>query len=101
MKYRLTRGPIYTERLPRRNIFFSQVIKPFVCSSVHKKHGRQAVMALSDLRVFVAAVGEEAIHSLFDNLDFYGLSCFHWSQSTSPGRRSNSFSKLFLVISLT
>jgi hypothetical protein len=22
-------------------------------------------------------MGEEAIHSLFDHLDFYGLSCFH------------------------
>ena len=77
MKYRLTRGPIYTESLPRRNIFFSQVIKALVSSNVHEKHGRQAVMALSDLRVFVAAVGEEAVHSLFDYLNLYGLSRFH------------------------
>jgi hypothetical protein len=34
-------------------------------------------MALADLRVFVPAVGEEAIHSVFDHLDLYGLSRFH------------------------
>jgi hypothetical protein len=34
-------------------------------------------MTLSDLRVFVAALGEEAVYTLFDDLDLYGLSCFH------------------------
>jgi len=94
-------NPLYAERHARRNIFFPQIVETFVSSSFHHQHGRQAVMAFANLRVFVAAMGEEAIHSLFDHLDFYGLSCFHWSQSTSPGRRSNNFSKLFLVISLT
>ena len=77
VKYRLASGPIYSERLPRCNIFFSQIIETLVGSNVHQQDGRQAVMALSDLRVFVAAVGEEAIHSLFDHLDLDCLSCFH------------------------
>jgi hypothetical protein len=77
MEYWFAVNPLYAERHARRNIFFPQIVKTFVGSSVHEKHGRQAVMALSDLRVFVAAVGEEAIHSLFDYLDLYGLSCFH------------------------
>ena len=41
-------------------------------------------MAFADLRVFVAAMGEEAIHSLFDYLDFYGLSCFHLEPIYQP-----------------
>ena len=69
--------PLYTERQARRNIFFSQVIKSPVGSNFHQKYGRQAVMTLSDLRVLVSALGEEAIHSLFDYLNLYGLSCFH------------------------
>jgi hypothetical protein len=77
VKYRLATGPIYSERKPRCNIFFSQVIKSPVGSNFHQKYGRQAVMTLSDLRVFVAALGEEAVYTLFDDLDLYGLSCFH------------------------
>jgi hypothetical protein len=34
-------------------------------------------MPLADISVFVAALGEEAVYTLFDDLDLYGLSCFH------------------------
>jgi hypothetical protein len=77
MEYWFAVNPLYTERYARCNIFFPQIVETFVGSNLHHKHGRQAVMALADLRVFVPAVGEEAVHSLFDYLDFYGLSCFH------------------------
>ena len=70
-------NPLYTERQARRNIFFSQIMKPLVGSNVHQEYGCQAVMAFADLRVFVAAIGEEAVYSLFDHLDLDCLSCFH------------------------
>lgn len=77
MKYWFAVNPLYTKRHARSDIFLPQIMKPFVSSNVHEKHGRQAVMAFADLRVFVAAMGEEAIHSLFDHLDLDCLSCFH------------------------
>lgn len=99
MKYRLASGPIYPERLPRCNIFFSQVIETLVGSNVHQQDGRQAVMALSDLRVLVAAIGEEAIHSLFDYLNLYGLSCFHLGPIYQPPRDLQGFFRFILFIS--
>ena len=77
MEHRLVVNPLYTERQARCNIFLPQIVKPFVSSNVHQEHSRQAVMAFADLGVFVAAMGEEAIHSLFDHLDLDCLSCFH------------------------
>jgi hypothetical protein len=73
----LAAGPIYSESQARRNIFFSQIIETPVGSDFHEKHGRQTVMPLADISVFVAALGEEAVYTLFDDLDLYGLSCFH------------------------
>jgi hypothetical protein len=35
------------------------------------------MMALTDLRVFVAAMGEEAVDPLFNDLNLYCLSRFH------------------------
>ena len=77
VKYRFAARPIYSESQPRRNIFFSQIIETPVGSDFHEKHGRQTVMPLADISVFVAALGEEAVYTLFDDLDLYGLSCFH------------------------
>lgn len=84
MEYWFAVNPLYTERHARRNIFFPQVMKPFVSSNVHQEHGCQAVMAFADLRVFVPAVGEEAVHSLFDYLYLYCLSCFHLESIYQP-----------------
>jgi hypothetical protein len=36
------------------------------------------------LRVFVAAIGEEAVDPLFDHLNLYGLSCFHLEPIYQP-----------------
>ena len=77
VEYRLAAGPVYAKGQPRRNIFFPQIIEAPVCSNFHEKHGRQTVMPLADISVFVAALGEEAVYTLFDDLDLYGLSCFH------------------------
>ncbi len=77
VEYWFAVNPLYTERQPRRNIFFSQIIETPVGSDFHEKHGRQTVMPLADISVFVAALGEEAVYTLFDDLDLYGLSCFH------------------------
>ena len=77
MEYWFVVYPLYTERQARCNIFLPQIMKSLVGSNVHQEHSRQAVMALADLGVFVAAMGEEAIHSLFDHLDLDCLSCFH------------------------
>ena len=77
VKYRFAARPIYSESQPRRNIFFSQIIETPVGSDFHEKHGRQTVMPLANISVFVAALGEEAVYTLFDDLDLYGLSCFH------------------------
>jgi hypothetical protein len=53
------------------------------------------------LRVFVAAIGEEAVHSLFDHLDLDCLSCFHGDQSSVPSGACKRFIKLFLYILTT
>lgn len=84
VKYRFAAGPIYSESQPRRNIFFSQIIETPVGSDFHEKHGRQTVMPLADISVFVAALGEEAVYTLFDDLDLYGLSCFHLESIYQP-----------------
>lgn len=101
MEHRLVVHPLYTERQPRCNIFFSQVMESLVGSNVHEEHGCQAVMAFADLRVFVAAIGEEAVHSLFDHLDLDCLSCFHGDQSNVPSGACKRFIKLFLYILTT
>ena len=80
----LAARPIYSESQPRRNIFFSQIIETPVGSDFHEKHGRQTVMPLADISVFVAALGEEAVYTLFDDLDLYGLSCFHLESIYQP-----------------
>jgi hypothetical protein len=96
VKYRFAAGPIYSESQPRRNIFFSQVIKPFVCSSVHEKHGRQTVVAFSDFRILVSALRQEPIYSFFDDFDFDGLSCFHLGTNLpAPAKTSTNLSNYF------
>jgi hypothetical protein len=48
------------------------------------------------LGVFVAAVGEEAIHSLFDHLDLDCLSCFHLPTNLpAPAREATVFLNYF------
>ena len=89
-------NPLYTERQARCNIFLSQIMKSLVGSNVHQEHSRQAVMAFADLGVFVAAVGEEAIHSLFDHLDLDCLSCFHLPTNLpAPAREATVFLNYF------
>jgi hypothetical protein len=96
VKYRFAAGPIYSESQPRCNIFFSQIIETPVRSSIHQENGCQTVMPLADLRVFVAALGEEAVYTLFDHLDLYGLSCFHLGTNLpAPAKTSTDFSNYF------
>ena len=96
VEHRLVVNPLYTERQARCNIFLPQIMKPLVSSSVHQEHSRQAVMAFADLGVFVAAVGEEAIHSLFDHLDLDCLSCFHLPTNLpAPAREATVFLNYF------
>ena len=87
MKYWFAVDPLYTESHSRCNIFFSQIMESLVGSNVHQQDGCQAMMALTDLRVFVAALGEEAVYTLFDHLDLYGLSCFHLEPIYQPLQR--------------
>lgn len=77
LEYRFAAGPVYAKGQPRRNIFFSQVIKAPIGSNFHQEHGRQTVMPLADISVFIAALSEEAVYPLLDHLNLYGLSCFH------------------------
>ena len=84
MEYWFAVNPLYTKRQARCNIFFSQIMESLVSSNVHQQDGCQAMMALTDLRVFVAALGEEAVYTLFDDLDLYGLSCFHLESIYQP-----------------
>ena len=77
LEYRFAAGPVYAKGQPRRNIFFPQIIEAPICSNFHKENGCQTVMPLANISVFIAALGEEAVYTLFDDLDLYGLSCFH------------------------
>ena len=97
VKYRLASGPIYSERLPRCNIFFSQIIETLVGSNVHQQDGRQAVMALSDLRVFVAAVGEKRFTRSLITSTSIVFRAFIWDQSTSPQETCKGFFDLFYL----
>ena len=94
MEHRLVVYPLYAECQARRNIFFSQVMESLVGSNVHEEHSRQAVMAFADFRVFVAAIGEEAVHSLFDHLDLDCLSCFHREPIYQPPQGPQQISQI-------
>jgi hypothetical protein len=87
-------NPLYTERQARCNIFFPQIMKSLVGSNVHQEHRRQAMVAFANLRVFVAAMGEEAVHSLFDHLDLDCLSRFHLEPTYQSPQRSQQISQI-------
>ena len=70
-------NPLYAKGQQRRNIFFSQVSETLVGSCVHEEGRNKASASFALLVVDVPAIGEVMVRSLFDLLDFDGLSRFH------------------------
>lgn len=92
---------LYAKGHQRANLFFGEVLKALVGSSIHQQHGGQILAAFALLVVNIPAICEKVIRSLFDLLDFDGLSCFHGDQSSVPSGACKRFIKLFLNILTT